>query len=198
MIDPLDSLAHSLHIAPGTQALLVGSGLSQAAGILTGWEITVDLIRTLGAFVGVKDHPNWEAWFSEKHGKKPHYSEILEKLASTPAQRQTILSGYIEKTKGGETPRPTEAHKAIARLVKARTVRVIITTNFDRLLETALAEADIPTRVIAKDDDIKGITSLIHSPCTLIKVHGDYLDIRIKNTDAELDGYSPDMNALLD
>jgi hypothetical protein len=32
----------------------------------------------------------------------------------------------------------------------------------------------------------------------VIKVHGDYLDARIKNTDAELEDYSEAMNSLLD
>jgi len=198
MIDPLDSLAHSLHIAPGTQALLVGSGLSQAAGILTGWEITIDLIKQLAASQGVEKQDNWEQWFSDKYRKSPNYSEVLAALATTQAERQLRLRRYIEETKEGEMPRPTKAHHAIAQLVKAGTVRVIITTNFDHLLETALREAGIPPTVIASDDAIQGATSLFHSRCTVIKVHGDYLDVRIKNTDAELDGYSSAMNGLLD
>ena len=52
--------------------------------------------------------------------------------------------------------------------------------------------------MIASDDAIAGATPLVHSKCTVIKVHGDYLDARIKNTDAELEDYSPAMNTLLD
>lgn len=193
-----EALALSLHDSPGTQALLVGSGLSRAAGIPTGWEITLDLIRRLGALDGVSECPNWEAWFREKHGKEPNYSEILDTLDSTPAGRRAILHDFIEKMEDGEPRRPTEAHHAIARLVQAGTVRVIITTNFDRLIENALREAGIEPTVIASDDAIKGATPLVHAGCTVIKVHGDYLDSRIKNTDAELEGYSEPLNGLLD
>lgn len=77
-------------------------------------------------------------------------------------------------------------------------MRVVITTNFDRLIENALREAGVEPTVIASDDAIAGATPLVHSKCTVIKVHGDYLDARIKNTDAELEDYSPAMNALLD
>jgi SIR2-like domain len=77
-------------------------------------------------------------------------------------------------------------------------VRVIITTNFDRLMENALREAGIEPTVIKSDDDLKGAVPLTHSRCYLVKVHGDYLDTRIRNTDQELSAYSPPIDALLD
>lgn len=39
---------------------------------------------------------------------------------------------------------------------------------------------------------------LIHSRCYVVKIHGDYLDTRIRNTNAELGAYTPELNALLD
>jgi SIR2-like domain len=77
-------------------------------------------------------------------------------------------------------------------------VRVIITTNFDRLIENALREAGIEPTVIASADMLAGATPMIHARCTVIKVHGDYLDTRIKNTDAELSNYAPAIDGLLD
>jgi len=44
MIDPIISLAFSLHSTKGVYALLIGSGISRAAGIPTGREIVQDLI----------------------------------------------------------------------------------------------------------------------------------------------------------
>lgn len=52
--------------------------------------------------------------------------------------------------------------------------------------------------VISNDDNIDGAMPIIHSQCTIIKVHGDYLDTRIKNTKSELESYSEKMNSLLD
>jgi hypothetical protein len=43
--DPLIQLAFSLYENKGVFAVLLGSGLSRAAEIPTGWEITLDLIR---------------------------------------------------------------------------------------------------------------------------------------------------------
>ncbi len=197
-LEPFDALAVSLHHGPGVFALLIGSGLSRAAGIPTGWEITLDLIRELGALNDNTESDDWAKWYREKFGIEPSYSEILDKIASTPSERRSILHRYIEPAEGEETRRPTKAHRAIAKLVEDGIIRVIVTTNFDRLLENALRELGIEATVIASDDAISGAVPLIHSRCTIIKVHGDYLDNRIRNTDAELDGYAPEMNSLLD
>ena len=56
--DSTSQLAFAIHENPGVYALLLGSGLSRSAGIPTGWEITLDLIRRVGALKGVKDSEN--------------------------------------------------------------------------------------------------------------------------------------------
>ncbi|MDE0305110.1 MAG: hypothetical protein OXI87_09530 [Albidovulum sp.] len=47
MIDPIHFLAFSIQANPGVYAVLLGSGVSIAAKIPTGWDITLDLIRKL-------------------------------------------------------------------------------------------------------------------------------------------------------
>jgi len=197
-IAPIDSLALSLHHSPGVQALLIGSGISRSAGVPTGWEITLDLIRRLGSVRGVVDQVDWSAWYRETYGQEPSYSDILDAIASTPAERRSIIHAYVEARDGEEPYQPTVAHRAIANLVAVGTIRVIVTTNFDRLLENALRDVGVEPTVIASDDAIVGATPLVHSRCTIIKVHGDYMDARIKNTQDELETYSPAMNALVD
>ncbi len=197
-IDPLDSLALTLHHSPGVQALLIGSGISRSAGVPTGWEITLDLIRRLAGVQGVTDEQDWSSWYRERYKKDPSYSEILDAVATKPAERRAIIHSYIESDHGEEPRRPTAAHVAIANLVARGSVRVILTTNFDRLLENALRDVGIEPTVIASDDAIVGATPLVHCPCTIIKLHGDYMDARIKNTQDELEAYSPTLDALVD
>lgn len=197
-IEPLEALTLSLHHNRGAYALLVGSGLSRAAGIPTGWEITLDLVKRLGAIRGVKDHADWGTWYQEQFNEAPNYSAVLDSLSATPAERRSILHGYIEPQEGEETRRPTKAHRSIAQLVLQGVIRVIVTTNFDKLIETALREAGIEPTVIASEDALIGATPLTHSACTVIKLHGDYLDARIKNTDTELGSYPAPVDKLLD
>ena len=156
MIDPINSLAFSVHANRGVYALLLGSGVSRAAKIPTGWEITLDLIDQLADLSG--DSPAApEAWYREKYDKEPDYSALLEDLAKTPAERQQLLRRYWEPTpeereQGDKAP--TAAHRAIAKLVADGYIKVIITTNFDRLIESALGEEGVQPQVLSTVDQI--------------------------------------------
>lgn len=203
MIDTLNSLAFSMQANPGVYALLLGSGVSRSAHIPTGWEITLDLVSKLAAAQGEEDVRSLgpKDWYKEKFGKDPDYSDLLDKLAKTAPERQQLIRGYLEPTeeeRADGLKAPTPAHKAIAKLVAQGYVRVVITTNFDRLMEMALeAEGVVPT-VISTEDQANGAMPLIHQRCCVFKVHGDYLDTRIRNTEAELKAYPEAFNQLLD
>src|SRR5580704_2648217 len=132
-INALTQLAFSISENKSVFAVLIGSGLSRAANIPTGWEITLDLIRRVAAIQGVEDEPDWAQWFTQQTGEAPDYSKLLEALATTPAERRAILHSYIEPSEADrESGRkaPTSAHHAIADLVVSGHVRVIVTTNF--------------------------------------------------------------------
>jgi len=191
----------SMYENPGVYALLIGSGVSRAAEIPTGWEITLDLIRRVALAQGEKEQTDWAAWYRKKNGKEPNYSELVSELGLSPDERRSILHGYIEPSaedhrKGRKLP--TQAHYVIADLVQAGFVRVIITTNFDRLLENALREKEIEPTVVASVDSLKGAEPIVHSNCYLLKLHGDYKDARIFNTETDLSNYPQEYNDLLD
>jgi SIR2-like domain len=201
MIDPLNSLAFSVYENKAVYCVLLGSGVSRAAEIPTGWEITLDLVRRVAALEGVTDQPNWSNWYKDANGKEPGYSDLLDQLAATPDERRSILHSYIEPDEddiAAGRKVPTKAHRAIARLVQASYVRVILTTNFDHLMENALRDVGVEPTVIASEDALKGAVPLIHSRCYVVKLHGDYLDTRILNTETELSTYTSAMNGLLD
>ena len=165
MIDPIQSLAFSMHSNPGVYALLLGSGVSRSAQIPTGWEITLDLIRKLAATSNESAEPDPETWFEKKYGEAPSYSRLLDELAKTPAERQQLLRPYFEpneQEREEDAKQPTAAHRAIAQLVVAGFVKIIITTNFDRLIENALSEAGVVPTVLSSPDHVKGALPLIH------------------------------------
>lgn len=80
--DPLTQLSFSVYENKGVFALLLGSGISRAADIPTGWEITLDLIRRVARAQGVDDQPDWAEWYREQTQEEPDYSTLLEGLAS--------------------------------------------------------------------------------------------------------------------
>ena len=201
MIDLGLTLALSLHSAPRTMAVLLGSGISRSAGIPTGWEIVLDLVQKLARLEKEKCDPAPEKWYIQKYGSAPDYAKLLSAVAKTPAARQALLRGYFEpneEERAEGLKAPTTAHKAIAQLVRMDFIRVIVTTNFDRLMEKALEDEGIVPSVIATSDALNGALPLTHSRCTVIKVHGDYLDSRIRNTPDELAQYDQQLNSLLD
>lgn len=200
-INSIDFLALSIHNNKGVYALLLGSGISRAAGIMTGWEITVDLIEQLATLDGENTNFDPCEWYKKKYKKEPNYNIILGDLAKTDYERSTLVKKYFESSEDNDKTlfaKPTQAHKAIARLIKKGYFRIVITTNFDRLLESALAEVNIVPTVISTEDQIKGAMPLIHSSYTILKVNGDYMDTRIKNTQDELKEYSEEMNDYID
>ncbi len=174
----------------------MGAGISKASGLPSGWDIVTDLLKKLAAQNKVSDSENLEEWFREKYGCPVGYSSVLQELAKTQTERVGLMKPYFEPV-GEERPKPTKAHYAIAKLAKKGYIRVVLTTNFDRLLETALEEEGITPQVIRFDDDIKGATPLVHSDLTVVKINGDYLDCRFRNTEDELDSYSAEMSEYL-
>ena len=200
MIDPMLSLAMSMHANPGIYALLLGSGVSRSAEIPTGWEVVLDLIRRLAALEKEDCEPSPEVWYKNKYDIEPTYSGLLDAVAKSQVDRSQLLRGYFEPSKNDDEGAkvPTAAHHAIAQLVKSGHVRVILTTNFDRLMEQALTAVGVNPTVISSPDAVKGAMPITHSECTVVKLHGDYLDIRSKNTPDELGKYDKKIDGLLD
>ena len=185
----------------GVYAVLIGSGISKAAGIPTGWDVTLDLVRKLAAVRNETPEPDPESWFKDTFGAAPDYSDLLDQLAKTPSERQQLLRGYWEATEEereeGEKE-PTAAHHAIAALAARGFIKVVVTTNFDKLMERALSAAGVEPTVLSTADQIQGAPVLVHTQHLVFKVHGDYLDTRIRNTEAELAAYPPEVDGLLD
>lgn len=199
--DPTTQLAFSAYENKGVYALLLGSGVSRSAGIPTGWEITMELVKRAGIASGAGEQEDWHAWYVGQTGEQPNYSTLLETLAGTQSERRAIVQGFLEPTiqeleDGLKVP--TRAHRAIAEMVRAGHVRVIVTTNFDRLMENALRDAGIEPTIVSSVDTLAGAEPITHSQCFILKLHGDYKDARILNTDVELGAYPAEFNTLLD
>lgn len=195
-------LAVSVQRQPGVYALLLGSGISRDAGIQTGWEITLELIKGLAG----ESAKNWQeqeivSWYKQQYGEDPNYSKVVERIAPQPSERRGILESYFEPNEA-ESERnlkvPTLAHKAIAKLVRKGYIRMILTTNFDRLMEQALAAEGIQPVVIASPAAIEGAPPYVHERVIIVKLHGDYKDIGIKNSPKELAAYDQPLDIYLD
>ncbi len=197
-LDPIVEAAFALTGRPGAYAALIGSGVSTGAGIPTGWEIVLDLIGRVAQVTEDESPADLQAWYLDRFGHEPTYSDVLARLGRTAAEREAIIRGFIEPSGDAPGRRPTAAHRGLARLAQGGFVRVFLTTNFDRLLEDAFAEAGVVPSVWSTAEAVEGGLPLVHSGVTIVKLHGDYLDPGIKNTPSELDSYEPAVDRILD
>ncbi|OPX05193.1 SIR2 family protein [Mycobacterium sp. AT1] len=202
--DAFVTVAFSLQSNPGAYAVLVGAGVSQGA-VPTAWEVLtsliVDVAHLKGAEVAADEA---ERWWADAFGTEATYENVLESLAPTQHERQRLLRGFFENAPEAVGPngegaiRPNSAHRCIARLVKLGVVRVILTTNFDHLLEEAVRDELIQPTVIAGDADVLGMAPLHTLDCCIIHLHGDYLyPETMLNTVTELNEYKPAVAGLL-
>jgi len=200
-IEKLTTLAFSMYSNKGAYALLLGSGISRSAHIPTGWEVEEKLIQQLGATQGVTKSDDWHQWYKDKYKHPASYSSLLEEIVGKSTERVQLMKPFFEpndeeKDLGWKTP--TKAHIAIARLAKMGYIRVVLTTNFDHLLEKAFESEGITRQVISHEGAISQATPIVHSKIpTIIKINGDYIDCKFRNTTEELDEYPPEMQSYL-
>lgn len=199
--DTLLTLAFSLQANPGAYAVLLGAGVSAPSGILTAWGVVNDLISRIAVVAGDDEPDDPAAWYQARYGEEARYENLLEKLAPSPLERQRLLREYFEPADpdgDSEERMPTLAHRSIAKLVKAGVLRVLVTLNFDRLLEQAIRDEGIEPTIVASAGDVAGLAPLHTLQCCIVHLHGDYLNPRsMLNTTAELDAYEPEMLDLL-
>lgn len=183
-------LAMLMHKNKGVYALLLGAGISSSAGIKTAHEIEQDLkerVRTLGDYT--------------LDDERITYSKLLDILGPTAAERHSILRSYFEPTPNEHAHGikvPSVAHHAIAELIERKYINLVITTNFDRLLEIALEERNIQPKVIHSDAELRTTTPIRHNDVTIVHLHGVYSDLNFLNTQDELQDYQTEKTKLLE
>gem|GEM_PF-647567 len=199
--DPIIPLAFAVQGNPGAYALLLGAGISASSGIPTSWDVENSLILAIARIHNeTPDDPT--RWYAEKYGNPARYDELLSHLTASQTERQKLLKDFfVPVNEDGELEpfRPTPAHRAIAQLVLSKRIRIILTTNFDQLVETALRDIGIEPIIIREASQLTGIAPLHAQECIVIHLHGDYLTpVGLLNTTEELTSYPPETNELLD
>lgn len=201
-MDPNLNLAFSVEKNPGCYALLLGAGISISSGVPSAWGVQDALIRQLAAVEQQDCGDDSFRWYQSKFGEVPTYEGLLESLAATQSERQSLLRDFFEPTdeqrEAGEKV-PSPAHRAIARLVQAGRVRVVLTLNFDTLLETALRDEGMEPTVVSQPSDIDGLNPLHSQKALIVHLHGDYLTpSAMLNTVGELASYEERVDKLLE
>lgn len=112
-------------------------------------------------------------------------------LAATDGLRQALLRSYFEPAGF------SLAHASLARLCAAGRIRMVLTTNFDRLIEHALDAAGVHSQVIASPEAATEMTPGVHAGVTIVGLRGDYAMPGQRNTPEELGAYPAQWRLLL-
>lgn len=198
-LSPHERMSLAVHVNAGSYAFLLGSGVSRSAGIPTGWDIVLDLIGKVAKLQGIEHVEDPEQWFVETYNSRPTFGNILDLLQLKEEERRKVLVPYIEGhgKEAGESPCPTDAHHAAANLVKRGFVRLILTTNIDRLMEKALHEASVEFDLLSSDASFEGAPSIHETQCLVAKLHGDYREPGVRLTASELERYPASIRRFL-
>jgi len=122
-------------------------------------------------------------------GDPDEYAAAFEAAYPSEADRRTYIDGKVAGA------RPSYGHRVLAALVASGQADCMFTTNFDPLVETAVAVArDLtPTSsggalTVASIDSAERATRCVAESDwpLLVKLHGDFKESRLKNTTAEL------------
>jgi len=202
--DAVVPVAYAMHASPKRYALLLGAGISVAAGLPTATDVSGNMILTVAEGQDEKVERGEKnevclAWFEEAFGEPATFQRLMKELGISEANRKDGLKKFIYRTDENGDPVPgipTEAHRAIARLVKSGTISLIITTNFDKLMEEALKAEMVPYEVITEESDVRQM-SVFPDRCRVLKVNGDFERGTLRITPEDLRHYPQPMEDYL-
>jgi hypothetical protein len=149
--------------------------VSRDAGVPTGsevfWRAVGELYRLETATSETLDPEGLCAWLGQTGRADVGYSDIRELITPDQATRRDYLAKHFE----GIEPGPT--HERLADFAARGLIKVLVTTNFDRLLERALQARGIEPIVVTSDADLAVAPGREHARCYVLKPHGDYLQV---------------------
>lgn len=190
----------------------LGAGASAAAGIPTAHHLIWQFKRTLfcaSQRISIKTLEDLSDPLTQHRLKKhfdalnsfpaedapEEYAAYFEAAYPHPSDRRTIIDKYVRDGS------PSYGHMALASLLATGNVRIIWTTNFDKLLEDASVQVLGSTSrvVVASLDNAQIAREAVNAGRwpIICKLHGDFQSSRLKNTVEELRTQDSDMRRIL-
>ena len=179
----------------------LGAGASRSAGIKTGWDMIWDFKRSIYRShkkipaSALPDNADWKTrkllqdFFDNEEGFPPandpsEYAAYFEAAYPSEMDRRRYIEEMVGKA------RPSFGHHALAALMDKGLCQIVWTTNFDRVLEDATAKRfDTTARLkhagLGEPDIVKRAIDEAAWP-VYAKIHGDFQNIALKNTQGEL------------
>jgi tetratricopeptide (TPR) repeat protein len=176
---------------PRAFTLFLGAGASRSSGVPSGGDLVKTWRET--AYRESEATEELESWCKrqEWYAQPDEYSRLFELICVDVWARQRELEKLIKDAF------PGWGYLYLASLMTQGYFNVCFTTNFDDLIHDALKlYLDYRPVVCAAGSEVKSIN--FRSPrAKIIKLHGDFLYTRLKNTVNELRELDPNMDGKL-
>lgn len=173
---------------PHEFTLFLGAGASFSSGIPLGGDMITEWREMLCKDAAPKDADPQKWCETQKwYNQDDEYSVLFEMLFPNERARQNYVTEKIE----GKPP--TWCYLYLADVLARGQISVVFTTNFDDLVNEALSRYLGYNAVVCAADSEAESISLLTSRAKIIKLHGDYLFKKLKNTKQELKQLDPNM-----
>lgn len=172
---------------PREFTLFLGAGASRSSGVILASEMIKEW-REL-AFreqAGDEDFESWcerQPWFRSP----TEYSDLFESVYPDERARQIYIEPKIEAAF------PGWGYLYLANIVRSGRFNVILTTNFDDLVNEALTRFLGYNPVVCAADSEAATINVSTARAKIVKLHGDYLFKSLKNTKSELERLTKNM-----
>jgi tetratricopeptide (TPR) repeat protein len=165
----------------GNLSVFLGAGASSVAPtcLPTWWHWQDALVKALGDQAGKLCGPNRTREWTDlvrSHQNRTEGRLPPEFMAETIATR--FPETYFDVLQCLDSEVPNEVHLTLAALARAGRLKAIVTTNFDRTVEQAFANAAVPLEIHFRPEDFAKLAhdletfSRDEAPCQLLKIHG--------------------------
>ncbi|MFX1238347.1 MAG: tetratricopeptide repeat protein [Promethearchaeota archaeon] len=165
------------YLANGKIAFFLGAGISMGppSCLPSWWQINHAILDSLA---------------NETFSTIPKVNELVDLIKKREADGKLppefvseivtnrIGKSYFEVLRVLESKEPNNSHMWLATLAKAGLLKVIITTNFDTLVEQAFKMLETPLKLLVDPEDYEVLGDVekyfqkSSSPCLLLKLHG--------------------------
>jgi len=178
-------------------SFFLGAGASVQSGVPTAGEMMADFGRRIiqeqcpENCTDPKQQQAWLAqqpWYTQANQNGTLYSALFEMYEQKERGRQLYIEQMIEGKK------PSFGYVVLANLMARGYVNTVVTTNFDDLIYNGCATfTDIRPVVYAYGGMVSDLRITNARP-KILKLHGDYLYSRLKNSSSELAEQDPNMS----
>ncbi|MBM3239856.1 hypothetical protein FJZ31_26530 [Candidatus Poribacteria bacterium] len=169
--------------------LVLGAGASLSSGCSSTIAVVETILKELGSWSPELEQGSFEE-------KYLVFSNLLERMS--PTERYVTLKPHLEAQS------PSKGYRYLTDLVHKGYFRVILSTNFDRLVEQSLEKVSIypgVERVIVgrdREEFIRDVLKYKNLPVILVKLHGDLFSRIFAFTNTEILEFSSKVSSVIE